>query len=170
MRNLLTLTVLIAVAGCAGPAVKDHGALTVTELDSFAWQGQMLAEPNGKVIEDAALESRVAQSARGALEQMGYVETASDMADFHVYYKVTSSEINVRRDFPVVANTESGVSMGGNIRDRVRARLTLQVVDARSGEPVWRGTDVTDFPPELLGDARVRRATLNAMASLPAKR
>lgn len=148
-RPALLLVLAVAMAGCAAPVKTEHDSTAAFDrYRTFAWQTPERESLDDPELDSEMLDRRVADVLTAALTAAGYEQAGESGADFRVTYHLAERE---SRDsgggFSVgvggsSGNVGTGISFGSGDGGR-ELNLILDIVDADSGELVWRGWSAT---------------------------
>ncbi len=161
-RAALGLWIIAAITGCYPMQVRTDfdPQVPFAQLRSYNWIDRESVTGGGPAIDSPLLERRVRNAVDSVLANRGYREVSSDAdPDFRVTFSVVAEEIVVvdgyggyypyagsygRHGFghhgfgysPYFYDPYYG---GGYTRTYVQSTLVLDIVDAETGDLVWRG-------------------------------
>lgn len=164
-RTGLLLILAVAMAGCAAPVKTEHDDTAAFDrYQTFAWQVPEREEMDDPELDSEMLDRRMADVLTTALVAAGYSQASESGPDFRVTYHVVERE---SRDsgggFSVgvggsSGNVGTGISFGSGGGGR-ELNLILDVMDANSGDLVWRGWSGTTR--SVLNDADALRGLVD---------
>lgn len=178
---LAGLAVVLLSACASRPPHEFDRQADFSQLRSFQWlepeyekDSVSISHP---VLDSPLLGRRVKNAVTGNLEARGYREVEAD-PDFFVTYHTTQSQQERRR-------TGSYLQLGyGQFRPRFgtsvvvdmwprtfnEGTLIIDIVDADSGDLVWRGWRDTELTRRNFDDARVNEAVGYVLSAFPPER
>ncbi len=149
----LVVTVLISLLlllnGCSGVQVSQdyRPGNDFSRLQSYRWKPMSTLESKDPRVDNPMLQERFRQAIDGTLAVRGYVQAAS--ADFVVGYEYSVQSRLESDNFSTGlgygwGSYDSfggvGIRTGGGVRQYDVGVLVINFSDARTGEPLWRGT------------------------------
>lgn len=145
----LLLVLAVALVGCAAPVKTEHDETTAFDrYQTFAWQAPDRESMDDPELDSEMLDRRMADVLTDALTAAGYGQAGESGADFRVTYHLVERE---SRDsgggFSLgvggsSGNVGTGISFGSGGGGR-ELNLILDIIDADSGDLVWRGWSAT---------------------------
>ncbi len=168
----VALLALALLTGCAwAPTIGSDYDTTVnfSPLRTWAWAPQ----PVGKV-EASLYDSRIRRAAEAALTEGGFQRVEPETADFLVTYRV---QIVQQQDIVVWDDSGPGYHWRRNwrpanvsVHNYKMGSCIIDVVDAESGNIVWRGwaeAELRDSTSAELRDQRINQAVRETLARFP---
>jgi len=168
------VALLLALVACASARVsQDYDSATdFAVYRSYDWfPGERPASGNVH-LDSPLVDQRVRNAVDRTLAARGYAKLEDEPADFQVnfYFSVETKLTSSGMDYRVgTYGRHGGVSVGGGdrLREVDEATLVIDILDARSGDLVWRGTrsrrlKIGDTPEET---TRIIDETVEAILS-----
>lgn len=141
---------LAFTAGCTGVRVsQDYDPGTdFARLQHYAWQTDQEEENGNPLADNPLLRQRIRDAVNQSLAGKGYREVPADQADFLVRHRYQvrqkiGSE-NVRTGIGIGTGSSGtfggiGIGTGGGVREYNEGTLVIDIIDAGTGELLWRG-------------------------------
>jgi hypothetical protein len=177
MKHALLFCTLVLLGACAAPLPRTDfdPKADFARLHSFAWLADdPLFQPRDSDNAVSLLNRRrIVESIEATLLTKGFVKAATrDSADFTLSYTIGTRDRLWVSSFPDRFNHGWGWPGYGremDVRSYTEGRLAIDVLDARSHQPIWHGVSsgelsVTDL--ELSGE-RIPRAIAAILAQFP---
>ena len=182
LRPLITAPALILLTACASPVSYDFDA----SQDFSRYRSFDLYAPghHGKgpqVPEDTLMDARIRRAVAGELQAKGFIREETADPDFLVacypVYRVRRTRTTTRVGFGRGGWYRPWGYRVGTSFSQVHASregsLTIEIVDAKTNQLVWRGTDegvLTGLDDPGRADDAVASAVKDVLAKFPPKR
>jgi len=147
---LLLMVGSLIATGCAGVRVsQDYDPETdFSALQRYAWQTDSQEQNGSPLADNPLLQQRIHEAVEQTLAARGFRQVSRSEADFLVRHRYqvrqkVGSE-NVRTGIGIGTGGSGtfggiGISTGGGVREYSEGTLVIDVVDADTGELLWRG-------------------------------
>lgn len=173
----------LALGACAQTPVRtdhDPGA-DFASMQSFAWVTPAEARVEDPLLDSGLLARKIQHAAVTELTTRGYREAGSGEADFLVTYHTATRE-RIRDLYPTHSfhwqygrgfRPYRGFGVGFHhspVQSIREGTLIIDVIDARSGELVWRGWSSGEVHPRRFTDEAVATAVRDILTRFPPDR
>jgi hypothetical protein len=169
------------MSGCSSVSVRrdyDESA-DFAGLQAYAWKHDVQPETGNPRLDNDLLDTRIRNAVDDNLSRKGFRRVDASEADFLVEYfigirsRITGSggtvSMGMTRSSGGRAGTV-GLSSGSSVREVDEAHLTVDILDASSGQTIWRGTGSrtasSSTNPQRITD-RVNDAVKRILAKFP---
>jgi hypothetical protein len=146
----LLIAALAVAMGCTGVRVsQDYDPeADFARLQGYAWQTDKDTTNGNPLADNPLLQERIRNAVEQTLAAKGFRQVARGEADFLVKHRYqvrqkVGSE-NVRTGIGIGTGGSGtfggiGVSTGGGVREYNEGTLVIDIIDAGTGELLWRG-------------------------------
>lgn len=169
-RALLAGLLVLALTACAPPVRTEHDETAdFSQYQRFAWQAPEEGEVDDPELDSGMVDRRAERVISAALAASEYRQSEAGTADFLVtYHLVTRESSGGGSRFSIGmggGNVGTGVSFGsGSSRE---LNLVIDILDAESGELVWRGWRNIGGADTLRDDEALRKQVDRILAAFP---
>jgi hypothetical protein len=171
------LAVVVLAACAARPPHEFDRQADFTQLRTFQWleptygdEGVAISHP---VLDSPLLGRRVRQATSAALEARGYREVESDPDFFVTYHTAQSQQERRHGSYMQLGYGQFRPRFGSAVvvdmwpRTFNEGTLIIDIVDAGSGDLVWRGWRDTELTRRSFDEARVNDAVNYILSAFP---
>lgn len=143
------IAVFLLLSGCSRVQVSQdyRPGSDFFRYHTYSWQGMEVKESGNVQVNNPFMRERFRQAIDGALAGRGYVR--ADVGDFLVSYeysiqtRLESEPFNTGFGYGWSRYHQFGgfgIDTGGGIRQYDVGVLAIDLVDGKTGQPLWRGT------------------------------
>jgi hypothetical protein len=120
-----------------------------SSLQTYVWQREKQPETGDVRVDNSLLDTRFRSAIDNALAKKGFQKQSEGKPDFFVAYtyqidsKIESSKVTFGFGFGSGgggAYTGMGVNSGGRVNEYDEGLLVIDLMDAATGDLLWRGT------------------------------
>ncbi len=183
LRVLLAGLLLAALAGCAAPVKTEYDqAWDFAGYERFAWESPERDTVRRPIFDSEILDRRMELVTTGVLEERGFHSVTADEADFLVTYHLAVRTIGTaprssvgvgvgtargggRRTTTVGVGT--GFTIGSGGRQREEATIIIDILDAESGNLIWRGWRSDEVRQDRYSPERLERLMRRILEEFP---
>ncbi len=159
LQLLIILALLAMIPGCSGLTVsQDYDeTLDFSGLKTFNWKTATQQKTGDVRVDNPLLDSRIRTAVDRFLSEKGYQKASQGTPQFYLVYQYTiRSKVGsegVRTGIGIGFGGSGryggvGVSSGGGVSQYDEGMLVIDIIDAGSGNLLWRGTGVRRLTQE----------------------
>lgn len=179
---VILLMALLALAwGCSGIQVSQDYNLSgeFAALETYTWQTDHQPQTGDIRVDNTLLDARIRSAVDQSLSGKGFRKVGEDVADFHVAYtyqisnRIESDNVTYGFGFGGGGGGRYGgigIDTAGGVREYDEGLLVIDLLDASTGELLWRGNGtsrVDQHPKPEEAEKRIYQVVEKILSQFP---